>query len=129
MESPERLSFISVAGMNRPERKDATHIADDLIEGTKNKMRTILRIGLRHGHDSLVLGAFGCGAYRNPPSHIATLFHEVFEEPEFKNKYRLISLPSSMITILIKSTIPVVTTSPLRMNLQKTRKVIRHQMY
>ena len=91
MESPERLSFISVAGMNRPKIKDATHIADDLIEGTKNKMRTILRIGLRHGHDSLVLGALGCGAYRNPPSHIAKLFHEVFEEPEFKNKYRLIS--------------------------------------
>lgn len=91
MESPERLSFISVAGMNRPNIKDATHIADDLIEGTKNKMRTILRIGLRHGHDSLVLGALGCGAYRNPPSHIAKLFHEVFEEPEFKNKYRLIS--------------------------------------
>ena len=46
-----------------------------MIEGAKNKMRTILRIGLRHGHDSLVLGAF----------------HEVFEEPEFKDKYRLIS--------------------------------------
>ena len=62
-----------------------------MIEGTKNKMRTILRIGLRHGHDSLVLGALGCGAFCNPPSHIARLFHEVFEEPEFKNKYRLIS--------------------------------------
>ena len=46
---------------------------------------------LRHGHDSLVLGALGCGAFCNPPSHIAKLFHEVFEEPEFKNKYRLIS--------------------------------------
>ena len=55
------------------------------------EMRTILRIGLRHGHDSLVLGALGCGAFCNPPSHIARLFHEVFEEPEFKNKYRLIS--------------------------------------
>ena len=46
---------------------------------------------LRHGHDSLVLGTLGCGAFCNPPSRIARLFHEVFEEPEFKNKYRLIS--------------------------------------
>lgn len=91
MDAPERLSFIAVAGINRPELKDATHLADSMIEGTKNKMRTILRIGLRHGHDSLVLGALGCGAFCNPPSHIAQLFHEVFEEPEFKNKYRLIS--------------------------------------
>lgn len=91
MDTPEHLSFIAVAGINRPELKDATHLADSMIEGTKNKMRTILRIGLRHGHDSLVLGALGCGAFCNPPSHIAKLFHEVFEEPEFKNKYRLIS--------------------------------------
>ena len=91
MDSPQKLSFISVAGINRPDLKDATHLADNMIEGTKNKMRTILRIGLRHGHDSLVLGALGCGAFCNPPSHIAQLFHEVFEEPEFKDKYRLIS--------------------------------------
>lgn len=91
MNELERLSFISVAGINHPDLKDATHLADSMIEGTKNKMRTILRIGLRHGHDSLVLGALGCGAFCNPPSHIARLFHEVFEEPEFKNKYRLIS--------------------------------------
>ncbi|MGM9868968.1 MAG: TIGR02452 family protein [Sodaliphilus sp.] len=90
-DSPQSLSFISVAGINRPDLKDATHLADNMIEETKNKMRTILRIGLRHGHDSLVLGALGCGAFRNPPSHIARLFHEVFEEQEFKNKYRLIS--------------------------------------
>lgn len=91
MDTPMRLSFIAVAGINRPDLKDATHPADSMIEGTKNKMRTILRIGLLHGHDSLVLGALGCGAFCNPPSHIAKLFHEVFEEPEFKNKYRLIS--------------------------------------
>ena len=91
MEQPERLSFIAVAGINRPEMKDATHLADSMVEGTKNKIRTILRIGLRHGHDSLVLGALGCGAFRNPPSHIARLFHEVFDEPEFRNKYRLVS--------------------------------------
>ena len=60
-------------------------------EITKNKMRTILRIGLLHGHDSIVLGAFGCGAFRNPPRSIARLFHEIINEAEFKNKYRLIA--------------------------------------
>ncbi len=83
-----RMSFIAVPGINHPDLKDETHLADNMIEGTKNKMRTILRIGLLNGHDSLVLGALGCGAFCNPPSHIARLFHEVFEEHEFKNKYR-----------------------------------------
>ncbi len=53
---------------------------------TRNEMiRTILRIGLSNGHDALILGAMGCEAFRNPPSHVAKLFHEVIIEPEFKD--------------------------------------------
>lgn len=91
MDKPIQMSFITVAGMNRPDIDCNGMIAQHHVGPIKNKMRTILRIGLRHGHDSLVLGALGCGAFCNPPVHIAKLFHEVFEEPEFMNKYRLIS--------------------------------------
>ena len=45
---------------------------------------------MANGHDALVLGALGCGAFRNPPKHIATLFHKVIEEPEFLNQYKLL---------------------------------------
>ena len=84
------LSFIAVPAMNRPNLDYNGNIVPSLVNGIKNKMRTILRIGLRKGHDALVLGAWGCGAFRNPPSHIASLFHEILEEVEFKNKYRKI---------------------------------------
>ena len=57
---------------------------------TLDKMRTIFRIGLLQGHDSLVLSAMGCGAFANPPTHIAKLFHQVIEEDELKDKFRLI---------------------------------------
>ena len=90
MNNPRQVAFISVAAMNRPKLTKDMMIDESLIEGAKNKMRTILRIGLQHGHDSLVLGALGCGAYRNPPKHIAKLFHEVLVEQEFENKYRYI---------------------------------------
>ena len=90
LDTPYRMSFIAVAGINRPTLESPERISSDLVEPVKNKIRTIFRIGLLHGHDSLVLGALGCGAFRNPPSHIAHLFHEVMEEPEFKNKYRLL---------------------------------------
>ena len=88
LEKPVCLSFITVAGMNRPDLTDYGMIADHHVEPIKNKIRTIFRIGLVHGHDSLVLGALGCGAFRNPPRHVARLFHEVMDEPEFKDKYR-----------------------------------------
>ncbi len=52
--------------------------------------RTRLRIGMANFHDSLVLSAMGCGAFANPPAHIAKLFHQVIEEEEFKNAFKLI---------------------------------------
>ena len=90
LETPEYISVISVAAMNRPEINSEGEISRHLVEGVKNKMRTIFRIALRHRHDSLVLGAWGCGAYCNPPEHIAALFHKVLNEKEFKNKFRKI---------------------------------------
>ena len=90
LDNPVSLSFITVAGMNRPDLTAEGMIADHHVEPIKNKIRTIFRIGLVHGHDSLVLGALGCGAFRNPPRHVARLFHEVMDELEFKNKFRRI---------------------------------------
>ena len=90
LDNPVSLSFITVAGVNRPDLTAEGMIADYHVEPIKNKIRTIFRIGLAHGHDSLVLGALGCGAFRNPPRHVARLFHEVMDELEFKNKYRRI---------------------------------------
>ena len=87
---PSEMAFISVAGMNRPALTGNGMIVDSLVEGIKNKIRTILRIGLKHGHDSLVLGALGCGAFCNPPRHVARLFREVIYENEFANKFKLI---------------------------------------
>lgn len=87
-EHPFAFAVISVAGMKRPPlTPDGKHILPDRVRGVKNKIRTIFRIGLLNGHASLVLGALGCGAFCNPPSHVARLSHEVMDEPEFKNKY------------------------------------------
>ena len=90
LEEPVCLSFITVAGMNRPDLTADGMIADHHVGPIKNKIRTIFRMGLVHGHGSLVLGALGCGAFRNPPRHVARLFHEVMDEPEFRNRYRLV---------------------------------------
>lgn len=55
-----------------------------------NKIRTIFRMGIEHGKDTLILGAFGCGAYALLPSKVASLFRVVMEEAEFKNKFKLL---------------------------------------
>lgn len=56
-----------------------------------NKIRTIFRLGIEHGKDSLVLGAFGCGAYKLPVAEVVRQFRTVMNEPEFKNKFKLVT--------------------------------------
>ena len=55
-----------------------------------NKIRTIFRIGIEQGNDSIVGGGWGCGAYALLPSAVAPLFREVLNEPEFANKFKLV---------------------------------------
>jgi ADP-ribosyl-[dinitrogen reductase] hydrolase len=60
------------------------------VEPILEKIRTIFRIALNHGHDAIVLGAWGCGAFKNPPQHIAKMFHQIMDEAEFRNRFKKI---------------------------------------
>ena len=46
----------------------------------------VLSIGVKHAHDSIVLGAWGCGAFGNDGHQIAELFHRALEQ-NFKGSY------------------------------------------
>ncbi|KAJ9607003.1 hypothetical protein H2200_009014 [Cladophialophora chaetospira] len=48
-----------------------------------DKIRVILRTAIKNKHRKIVLGALGCGAFRNPPTEVAGLFAEVLQESEF----------------------------------------------
>ncbi|KAL2190564.1 hypothetical protein L209DRAFT_750693 [Thermothelomyces heterothallicus CBS 203.75] len=50
---------------------------------TKDKMRLCLRMAGARGHTMLVLGAIGCGAFKNPPEEVAKCWDEVLSEAEF----------------------------------------------
>jgi uncharacterized protein (TIGR02452 family) len=84
------IPVISVAAIAGPMVDANGMMSEEDAKLTLDKMRTIFRIGALQGHDSLVLSAMGCGAFANPPEHIAKLFHQVIEEEEFKNRFRLI---------------------------------------
>lgn len=44
------------------------------------KIKMMFRLAVLNGHDSLVLGAFGCGAFHNPPAEVCNIFEEVILE-------------------------------------------------
>ncbi|EJT69763.1 hypothetical protein GGTG_12646 [Gaeumannomyces tritici R3-111a-1] len=51
---------------------------------TMDKMRLALRMAAFHRKRSIVLGAFGCGVYANPPEDVAQCWLEVLREDEFR---------------------------------------------
>ena len=93
LKHPFKLSFVSVPAINKPELEKINGdylISKSLVEPTKEKIRTILRISGKYNHDCLVLSAFGCGAFCNPPKHVAKLFKEVLQEVEFAAHFKLV---------------------------------------
>lgn len=88
LEHPWRVNFVAVAAHCL--HGHPAQIPTEMIPSTLDRIRTIFRIAYNNGQRRLVLGAFGCGAFSNPPSHMAQLFKQVIEEPEFEGLFQAI---------------------------------------
>lgn len=92
-DKPWQVNMIAVAGMNSPRlvvENGEERITPELVEGVMNKIRTVLRIAADNGQRYLVLGALGCGAFHNPPKHVAELFRDILCEEEFFGAFKKI---------------------------------------
>jgi len=81
LEKSYTTSFVAIPALQRPITLHKRFRPDDEII-LRNKIRLIFQIAHKNGHDSLVLGAWGCGAWMCPPLPVAQLFKEVLREFE-----------------------------------------------
>ena len=86
LHEPFSCSCISFPGIKL---EDPANIGNEekFMINLKGKIRGILRIAVLKKHGKLVLGALGCGAYKNPPDLVAKAFKEVLEEKEFDGRF------------------------------------------
>lgn len=82
LRGPETTTVRQVTAAGVQERKTYAKPGDRAL--TKDKMRLCLRMAAQRGHGRLVLGALGCGAFRNPKEEVAKCWLEVFQESEFQ---------------------------------------------
>ena len=88
------MSVISMAAIRHPYTRTINETNYYKFKSDKDvmtsKVRMILQTAHYHKLDTLVLGAFGCGVFGNPPNEVATIFQLLLTN-EFKtvsNMYR-----------------------------------------
>lgn len=67
------VGIIAVPAIRKPKLIDGMYHEDDR-ELMTLKIESIFKIAKKHNYDSLVLGALGCGVFKNPPNEVASIF-------------------------------------------------------
>ncbi len=98
LSSPFRVDVITCAAPNLRENPsnrynrndgDAVHISlEELLELHLKRARKILSVAAANGAEVLILGAFGCGAFRNDPAVVAAAYQQVL--PQFQNHFKTV---------------------------------------
>ena len=71
------MDIISCAAVRHPKLNIShgrRYLAADEAALLTAKIRTVLTLARANGVQALVLSALGCGAFKNPPGHVAELF-------------------------------------------------------
>lgn len=67
--------------MNPNAGNTAAKIANQELHALlETRIRRIFKVAASEGNEILILGAFGCGAFRNPPDVVADVFRQITDE-------------------------------------------------
>ncbi|GAB1157622.1 TIGR02452 family protein [Paenibacillus illinoisensis] len=84
-------AFITAPAVNAGVVKEREQADDQQIESVmKERIRYILDVAAMNGHRILVLGAYGCGVFRNDPVDVARYFHDVLVQENFRQSFEQI---------------------------------------
>lgn len=75
-----KISFIACPGIKFPETinvNDEIKLKETDVDILKNKIITIIQTAIKFKYETIIFGALGCGAWKNPAKHVAQIFKEV----------------------------------------------------
>lgn len=73
--------MVASAALRHPKLdEDGNYLNASDRDAMREKIRMMYMLAYQKGYDALVLSAYGCGAFGNPPHEVAQLFNEVNEE-------------------------------------------------
>lgn len=88
LEQPFTLSIITAPAPNAGEALARDPGARPAIrEALHRRTALVLAAAAKHGHRCLLLGAWGCGVFRNDPREVADVFARWLEHPRFQGAF------------------------------------------
>lgn len=74
LDEPYLCSFLTSPAVNVGALHHRDDRGDEIGRVMRERIERVLGVAALHGHETLVLGAWGCGVFRNDPEQIAELF-------------------------------------------------------
>jgi uncharacterized protein (TIGR02452 family) len=88
LEAPFLVSVITVPAPNAGEALRRDPLAGPHIHATlESRTAKLLAVAAHRAHRCLVLGAWGCGVFRNQPAEVAAVFHRWLDDARFRGAF------------------------------------------
>jgi uncharacterized protein (TIGR02452 family) len=89
LDSPQLVTFITSAAPNAGAIRNSAERAK-IPRVLKQRAESVLTLAATHGYTRLILGAWGCGVFRNDPSMVAEIFAELLNRKDWKGRFEQI---------------------------------------
>jgi len=93
LENPRSVSIITSPAVNR-NIADRNHTHAEIFECMLNRTRKILSIAVENDNQNIVLGAWGCGVFRNSVNDIAEIFRTVLIDENYISSFENVIIAS-----------------------------------
>lgn len=80
----EQWYFVNVLTCAAPNLRFGNYEKTKYIEAMRRRIEHILYVAEKQGNEVLILGAFGCGVFQNPPEIVARLFQDSLTRHRFE---------------------------------------------
>lgn len=89
LEEPYFASFLTAPAVNAGvvRRQESGQIGPTMLR----RMEKLLGVAAHHDHEVLVLGAWGCGVFRNDPGEVSRWFAQVLIDGPFRGVFRQVT--------------------------------------
>jgi uncharacterized protein (TIGR02452 family) len=74
LDEPYLCAFVTAPAVNAGALRDSDRVQSRIRNEMEARVEKVLALMAGHGHDAAVLGAWGCGVFKNDPELIADLF-------------------------------------------------------